>query len=128
MKSRTNVDHLQDMIHYAERAIRHVGGLSKSELEADELRMDATARAVEVVGEACKRVAAEIKSRFPEVPWGNMARTRDKLIHYYEGVDWEIVWKIATFHIPDALPKLRSIREILLAEEPPPPEIPADDR
>jgi uncharacterized protein with HEPN domain len=126
MTPRINALHVEDMITDGERAIRYLGGLSKDELLADTMRSDALIRAVEVMGEACKRLPAEVKSRFPEVPWRDIARARDKVIHHYDGVNWDIVWAIAAVKVPAILPALRRIRDTLIAEEPPPPEIPPD--
>ena len=58
------------------------------------MAQDATVRNLEVVGEATKRLSPEIRSAHPEIPWRNMARMRDVLIHDYMGVDLEIVWEV----------------------------------
>lgn len=75
-------------------------------------------RALEVLGEACKRVSLSVKERFPEVPWKSMAGMRDQLIHKYDDVNWAIVHEVLIVHIPDVLHHLYSIRLILEAEEP----------
>jgi uncharacterized protein with HEPN domain len=126
MSLRTNVHYVEDMIEYGERAVRYLGGRSMAELIDDDMRSDAVVRAVEIMGEACKRLPAAVTDRFPAVPWKQIARTRDKLIHHYDGVNWKIVFEIVTVHVPVALVELRTIRDTLLAEEPPPPEVPAD--
>lgn len=126
MKNRSVVQHLDDMIEYGERALSYVGEFGLAELTADRMRADAVARVVEVMGEACKRVPDGIKDRFPALPWKPIARMRDKLIHHYDGVDWEVVWETVTRFVPSALVELRTIRDVLRAEEPPPPEVPPD--
>jgi uncharacterized protein with HEPN domain len=126
MSHRTNLHHVDDMIEYGERAVTYLGGRSLPDLLADTMRSDAVARAVEIMGEACKRLPDAVKNRFPSVPWRNIARTRDKLIHHYDGVNWTIVWDIVSAHIPATIVELRAIRDILRAEEPPQPEVPPD--
>lgn len=121
MTFRTNIPAIEDMIEYGGRTVAYLDGRSAAELAADKMRSDAVARALLVMGEACKRLPDAIRLRFPEVPWKEIARTRDRLIHHYHGVDWAVVHDIVTAHIPDALLKLGVIRDRLLAEEPPPP-------
>lgn len=67
-------------------------------------------RNFEIIGEAAKRVPDDYRQKHPDVPWRLMAGFRDVLIHGYEGVDLERVWKIATQDLP---PVKRSIAGIL---------------
>lgn len=70
-------------------------------------------RALEVVGEAAKRVSEDLRKEHPQVPWRGMIGMRDKVIHGYYGVDVEVVWR--TVH--ENLPPLRKAISALLAEE-----------
>lgn len=58
------------------------------------MAQDATVRNLEIIREATKRLSPELRAMHPEVPWSNMARMRDVLIHNYMGVDLEIVWEV----------------------------------
>lgn len=124
MTRRTELHYFDDMIEAGERAIRHLGSLDLVGLMADELRSDAIVRTLEIVGEACKRVSGPVKTRFPGVPWRQIAGMRDRLIHRYDEVNWSVVWEAVTVHLPAALTELRTARAILEAEELPPPEAP----
>jgi uncharacterized protein with HEPN domain len=53
-----------------------------------------------IIGEAVKRISLEFRAAHPEVPWRLIAGTRDKLIHFYEGVDLEEVWKMVISDLP----------------------------
>ena len=64
----------------------------------------------EIIGEATKRVPAEIKGKYPQIPWKMMAGTRDKLIHEYFGVNLQVLWKAVKDDIP---PLKRSIEQLL---------------
>ena len=66
-------------------------------------------RALELVGEATKRVPQEIRDRAPGVPWAAMAGTRDRLIHGYREVDASLVWRTATTATVEAENELRAL-------------------
>jgi len=69
-----------------------------------------------VLGEATKRLDGSTRARFAQIPWNAMARTRERIAHHYEGVDWETVAQILTADLPVLLPQLAAIRDILRAE------------
>jgi uncharacterized protein with HEPN domain len=56
-----------------------------------------------VIGEAVKRLSPEFREVHPGVPWKLIAGTRDKLIHFYEGVDLEEVWRMLTSDLPELI-------------------------
>ena len=56
-----------------------------------------------VMGEAVKRLSGELRERHSEIPWTLMAGMRDRLIHGYDTVDRDEVWKTATVDVPDLL-------------------------
>jgi len=70
-------------------------------------------RSLEIIGEAVKNVPSDVRNRYPEVEWRSITGMRDKMIHDYFGVDYEIVWDVASNKI-DALS--RQVRQILDAE------------
>jgi uncharacterized protein with HEPN domain len=69
-----------------------------------------------VLGEASKRLKDPVRERFPQMSWGDMAKTRDRVVHDYDGINWYIVRKICTEFAPSILPRLIEIRDILRSE------------
>ena len=68
-----------------------------------QLLQDAAIRNLEVVGEAAKRVSEDYRDAHPMIPWRGLASLRDVLIHQYEGVSLDEVWRV----VQDELPSLR---------------------
>ena len=61
----------------------------------------AVVRSIEIIGEASKKIDEEFKATHPPIEWKKMAGARDKLIHDYFGIDYDIVWDIIVTKIPD---------------------------
>ncbi len=85
--------------------------LEFNEVVGDEVLKRACIRSLEVIGEAVKKLSNGFKERHGEVEWRKIAGLRDKLIHRYFGVDWDIVWDIIKNKIPDLEEKIRRIIE-----------------
>ena len=62
--------------------------------------MFAVIRALEIIGEAVKQLPNDIKQRYSHLEWRAMAGMRDRLIHAYFGVDYDIVWDVVINKIP----------------------------
>ena len=78
---------------------------------ADPMRQDAIIRNLEIAGEAAKRVPDNIRDLAPEIPWRQMAGTRDKLAHDYFGVDLDLVWDVVAKELPATRERLLVVIE-----------------
>jgi uncharacterized protein with HEPN domain len=84
-------------------AIEFRGQADKTDFLADLKTQSAVLHQLLIIGEAAKRLSADFRAAHPEVPWKLIAGTRDKLIHFYEGVDLDEVWKMATADLPQLI-------------------------
>jgi uncharacterized protein with HEPN domain len=113
-QTRTIRDYLEDILRYAEKAQSFVAEVPSLEaFVEDEMRVMATIRALEVIGEAVKRIPNSVRRKYPEVSWREIAGMRDFLIHGYYDVSVEIVWKTAREDVP---PLRQAILKILASE------------
>ncbi len=108
---RSHLDYLDDIRQAIEKAIEFVGGMSLDTFASDDKTTYAVIRALELVGEATKRIPQDVRDKYAEVPWRSMAGIRDKLIHDYMTVNLEVVWKTVTEDLPALLPQIRRIME-----------------
>ena len=109
---------LEEMANAAEQAHRLVDGLTVAELSADQLRRDALLWNFTVLGEAATQLPQEIKTRFPEVPWQQPARLRNRIVHGYWSIDLDILHTTAETQLPDFAAEVRRVLAVLIDDEP----------
>ncbi len=77
-----------------------VRGKARPDIDDDEVLAFALVRLVEVIGEAARGISPETRERYPEIPWADIAGTRNRIAHAYFDVNLDIVWRIATESLP----------------------------
>ena len=91
---------LEDILEACEKVARYVEDVSRDQLVAEEMRMDAVVRNIELLGEAASQLPGEVRQDMEQVPWREIIGMRNILIHAYFGIDPDIVWAVATEKVP----------------------------
>lgn len=98
--TRTYADYLNDILDAVDKVDQFTRGVDFERFVSDDRTNFAVIRALEVIGEAAKNIPGVIRERYPDIPWREMARIRDKLIHDYFGVDLRVVWRTVQEDVP----------------------------
>ena len=102
-------DYLRHILLEAEYLISQTPGLSFEAFISNQTLSRAFVRSLEIIGEAAKKVPVDFRARHPDVDWRGMAGMRDRLIHNYFGVDYELVWDVVQHRVPEVRRQLESI-------------------
>ncbi len=102
MSKRSDKEFLSDIQEAIKRIQSYTQGLDYAKFSKDLKTQDAVVRNLEIIGEAVKNISKGLQVRYKEVAWKDLAKVRDKLIHHYFGVNFDIVWGI----IEDSLPQI----------------------
>lgn len=89
-----------DMIECVNNLLSYTTGISYEEFLKDSKTRDAVLRNIQVLGEAANRLPQELRIEYPDIEWSKIIRSRNIVVHDYDGIDYSIVWKIVTFHSP----------------------------
>jgi len=98
--SRDEAVYLKHVLDAISRIEEYVQGIEETDFKQNYLIQDGVIRQLEIIGEAVKRISNEIRLKYQNIPWQDIAGTRDKLIHQYFGVDIEKVWVMVKEDIP----------------------------
>jgi uncharacterized protein with HEPN domain len=82
-------------------------GFNKTTFLADDKTQSAVVFQLLIVGEAVKHLSQDFRNQHSTIPWSLIAGMRDNLIHKYDAIDWDEVWKTVSTDIPDLLDMLQ---------------------
>jgi len=105
------------MLDEAEYLLAQSKGLTHRRFVRNDTLKRAFVRSIEIIGEASKQIPDDLKRKYSRLEWRAMAGMRDRLIHDYMGVDYDLVWDVVINKIPDLHRELQSLLEAESAEQ-----------
>ena len=102
------LEYLRHIFDETEFIMKRMKDLIREDFNQDETLMRAFVRSIEIIGEAAKKIPDDFRSRYPDIEWKAMAGMRDRLIHNYFGIDYDIVWDVVVNKIPVLHRNMRS--------------------
>ena len=110
--SRSPLDYCRHILDETAFLIEQSGKLNAEGFSDDPVAQRAFVRSLEIIGEASKHVDPALRFKYPDIPWTKMARMRDKVIHHYFGVEYDLVWAVVEQEIPKLDAALRGLLEM----------------
>ena len=105
---RTDTLYIHHMMDTARKIAQRAQGLSQDQFDAQEDLRDAIVHRIQVIGEAASKVSQMLREEHPEVEWQRIIGMRNRIVHDYMNVDYDIVWQVAT----------HSVQKLIVALEP----------
>jgi uncharacterized protein with HEPN domain len=100
---------IQDIYDAIQYIKEFVGSMKRKDFLADEKTRSAVAFKIENIGEASKNIPKELKAKYKNLPWPEMARMRDKITHFYFGINYKVVWSVVKKELPVIEPTIAKI-------------------
>lgn len=111
MSKRGDLESLSDIKEAARRIEAYIKKDSYKKFLKDIKTQDAVIRNLEIIGEAAKNISDDLKKEYPKIQWKKLAGVRDRLIHHYFGVNFDIVWVIAKEELPKIILQIEEIKK-----------------
>ena len=106
--------YLEDILLSMQRVQEYIAELDFQHFKWDYKTVDAVIRNFEIIGEASKNLSTSFKEKYTNIPWEAMYRLRNRISHEYFGIDYDIIWDIATRQLPA---NYHDIKEVLKIEQ-----------
>lgn len=108
-KSRDYLTYLDDILNSILSVKNFIEGMTFEDFINDEKTQFAVIRAIEIIGEAGKKIPNPVKEKSPEIEWREISGMRDMLVHEYFGIDLEVVWHTAQHDLPNLKNKISEL-------------------
>lgn len=107
-KDEVFIKHILDEIDFLKMQSRN---LEFEDLVKNEVLKRAFPRSFEIIGEAAKNLSDPLKEKYPEIEWKKIVGMRDRLIHVYFGINWDILWDVVKNKLPEIEKSIKTIKE-----------------
>ena len=103
---------LKHLLSEAQEACKYIKGISFEEFVQDGKTVRAVIRAIEVIGEAASKISLELRTMHSDVPWQKIIGMRNRLIHVYFDIDYDIIWQTLKENLPSLIEQIRAILKL----------------
>jgi uncharacterized protein with HEPN domain len=100
---------LFDALSAAKKVERFVQNVDWDGFQASDEKSSAVYGQLVILGEACTRLSPGMRAQYQDIPWRQIIGMRNRIIHGYDEVNWEIVWQVAMEHIPPLIAQFSDI-------------------
>jgi uncharacterized protein with HEPN domain len=100
---------IADIIESSEKIFQYTAGMTFKQFLEDEKTADAVIRNFEIIGEAANRLPDEFKDLHSDIDWFKIRGFRNRIVHLYFGVDYEILWQIKETYLPEMIAKIKQL-------------------
>ena len=107
MSKRSVKRYLQDILDAIEKIKKYTAKVDYEMFSKNQMMIDAVLMNIAIIGESVKKIPEDVKERYPDIPWKDIAGMRDKVIHDYFGVDVNIVWETIKKNVPELEQKIK---------------------
>jgi uncharacterized protein with HEPN domain len=101
--------YLEDILKSMLRISEYINDKKFTDFKNNYMLVDAVVRNFEIIGEASKNIPLPFQKKYPEIPWKKMYGLRNLISHEYFGIDYEMLWEIATVSLPQNIIDLKRI-------------------
>ena len=101
--------YLDDILEAIDKIERYTEGLNFEQFRKDDKTGDAVIRNFSVIGEAVKNIPPGVRKKYPDIPWKIIAGMRDKLVHEYFGIRYDVVWETIELRLPSLRVAIKQI-------------------
>jgi uncharacterized protein with HEPN domain len=103
--------YLEDILKSMLRITEYIDAKNFTDFKKNYMLVDAVVRNFEIIGEASKNIPLKIQKQYPEIPWKKMYGLRNLISHEYFGIDYEMLWEIASVSLTQNIKDLKRIIE-----------------
>ena len=98
--------YFEDILESTKKIEGYIANLTYNDFVKDNKTIDAVVRNLETIGEAAKQIDEETKKKYDDIPWREIVDFRNRIIHGYFVIDYEIIWQIISKDLPDLKQKV----------------------
>lgn len=108
-KQNRDPEALVDIFNAAKDVVAFTNRIRFDEFKTDKKTQNATLYSIQIIGEATKRLSVEFREANPQIVWRDMAGMRDKIVHDYNGINFDVVWGVVKKAIPELLEQVAEL-------------------